>query len=306
MTFIVISGLSGSGKNTALRTLEDAGFFATDNLPPELWGALGDLAQARGLSKVVVTTDARTRDFLGATLSSLERLKWRRDDVQVLFLEASAEVLLQRFNLTRREHPLGESSLMLDVQRERELLSPLRSLADRVIDTTALTATELSARMLDWLGIDREFDLRLTSFGFKHAPPRDADLVLDMRSLPNPYYDPALRPRTGFDQEVAAYVFQNEESEAFYQDVCHFVRENVLRSQMAGRRGYHVAIGCTGGQHRSVAVALRLERDLADLGAHIVDHRDMPITEPDPLSISDSKASLTDASRNNPSETSKP
>lgn len=277
MTFIVISGLSGSGKNTALRTLEDAGFFATDNLPPELWSTLGDLAQARGLSKVAVTTDARTRDFLSATMPSLERLKWRRDDVQILYLEASSEVLLKRFNLTRREHPLGESSLMLDVQREQELLSVVRSIADRVIDTTTLSAKELSAQLLDWLGVDRDFDLRLTSFGFKHAPPRDADLVLDMRTLPNPYYDAALRPRTGLDPAVAAYVFADEESEAFYQEVLQFVQDNVLRAQTSGRRGYHVAIGCTGGQHRSVAVAARLERDLKDLGAHIVDHRDMPL-----------------------------
>ncbi len=279
MTFIVISGLSGSGKNTALRTLEDAGFFATDNLPPELWSALGDLAQARNLSKVAVTTDARTRDFLSAIMPSIERLKWRRDDVQVLFLEASSEVLLKRFNLTRREHPLGESSLMLDVQREQELLAPLRSIAERVIDTTSLDAGALSAQLLDWLGVDRDFDLRLTSFGFKHAPPRDADLVLDVRSLPNPYYDPVLRPKTGLDDDVAAYVFQNDDSETFYQDVRSFVSENVQRAQVTGRRGYHVAIGCTGGQHRSVAVARRLERDLSDLGAHVVDHRDMPLLE---------------------------
>lgn len=277
MTFIVISGLSGSGKATALRTLEDAGFFVTDNLPPELWSALGDLAQARGLSKVAVTADARTRDFLSAALPSLERLKRRRDDVQVLYLEASDEVLLQRFNLSRREHPLGESSLMLDVKREQELLSGLRAAADRVIDTTSLSASAFSGQLLDWLGVDRDFDLRLTSFGFKHAPPRDADLVLDMRSLPNPYYEPALRPRTGLNPEVAAYIFADEDSEQFYREVCEFVRDNVLRAQATGRRGYHVAVGCTGGQHRSVAVCARLERDLQDLGAHIVDHRDMPL-----------------------------
>ncbi|WP_420597168.1 RNase adapter RapZ [Deinococcus sp.] len=276
MAFIVISGLSGSGKSTALRALEDADYFTTDNLPPELWSALGDLAQARGLNRVAVTTDARTRDFLAALESSLTRLKQRRDDVRVLFLEADAHMLLQRYNLTRREHPLGDPSLMLDFRRERELLSSLRALADTVIDTTTLSSAELTTRLLDWLGVASGFDLRLFTFGFKHAPPRDVDTVLDMRSLPNPYYDPLLRPRTGLEPEVAAYVFQNAESEDFYLHTRDYLREAAARARSSGRRSYNVAIGCTGGQHRSVAVADRLARDLADLGARIIEHRDLP------------------------------
>ena len=276
MAFIVISGLSGSGKSTALRALEDADYFTTDNLPPELWSALGDLAQARGLNRVAVTTDARTRDFLAALESSLTRLKQRRDDVRVLFLEADAHMLLQRYNLTRREHPLGDPSLMLDFRRERELLASLRALADTVIDTTTLSSAELAARLLDWLGVTSGFDLRLFTFGFKHAPPRDVDTVLDMRSLPNPYYDPLLRPRTGLEPEVAAYVFQNAESEDFYLHTRDYLREAAARARSSGRRSYNVAIGCTGGQHRSVAVADRLARDLADLGARIIEHRDLP------------------------------
>ena len=276
MTFIVISGLSGSGKSTALRTLEDAGYFTTDNLPPELWSALGDLAAARKIDKVAVTTDARTRDFLAALDPSLKRLKQRRSDVRVLFLEAAPEQLLNRYNLSRREHPLGDPSLMLDFQREGELLSPLRAISDTVIDTTTLNATGLNRRLLEWLDISSHFDLRLFTFGFKHAPPRDVDTVLDMRTLPNPYYDPALRPRTGLEPEVAAYIFQNAESEAFYTQTRDFLRELSERARDAGRHSYNVAIGCTGGQHRSVAVAVRLERDLKDLGARIIDHRDMP------------------------------
>ena len=276
MAFIVISGLSGGGKSTALRALEDAGYFTTDNLPPELWIALADLAQARGIEKVAVTTDARTRDFLSALDSSLTRLKQRRDDVRVLFLEAEAEVLLKRYNLTRREHPLGDPSLMLDFQRERQLLSPLRALADSVIDTTTLSAAEFTQRLLGWLDVASGFDLRLFTFGFKHAPPRDVDLVLDMRTLPNPYYDPHLRPRTGLESEVSDYVFADAASEAFYQHTREFLRELAERARQSGRRSYNVAIGCTGGQHRSVAVAVRLEQDLAELNARIIDHRDMP------------------------------
>ncbi|AZI42091.1 RNase adapter RapZ [Deinococcus psychrotolerans] len=276
MTFIVISGLSGSGKSTALKTLEDADYFATDNLPPELWGALGDLAAARSIDRVAVTTDARTRDFLAALDSSLLRLKQRRRDVRVLFLEADAEVLLKRYNLTRREHPLGDPSLMLDFRRERDLLAPLRAVSDTVIDTTTFSAADLNKRLLDWLNITSSFDLRLFTFGFKHAPPRDVDLVLDMRTLPNPFYSPELREKTGLDADVAAYVFQDGASEAFYQHTLTFLRDVAERARTGGRHSYNVAIGCTGGQHRSVAVAARLERDLTDLGARIIDHRDMP------------------------------
>ena len=276
MTFIVISGLSGSGKSSALRTLEDTDYFTTDNLPPELWNALGDLARARSIDRIAVTTDARTRDFLAAAGNSLTQLKERRSDVRVLFLEADAEVLLKRYNLTRREHPLGDPSLMLDFQRERELLASLRALADTVIDTTQFSAADLSHRLLDWLGVSSSFDLRLFTFGFKNAPPRDVDLVLDMRTLPNPYYDPELRSRTGLDDDVAAYVFQNPESEAFYQHTRQFLRDVAERARDSGRHSYNVAIGCTGGQHRSVAVAVRLERDLGDLSARVIDHRDLP------------------------------
>ncbi|MFC4455610.1 RNase adapter RapZ [Deinococcus sonorensis] len=278
MSFIVVSGLSGSGKSTVLRTLEDAAYFAVDNLPPELWGALGDLARARGLERVAVSTDARTREFLAAVEPSLERLK-RREDVRIIFLEADDEELLRRYNLTRRTHPMGEDSLMLDFQRERELLAVLRSLAEIVIDTTRLTGAQLATHITQLLNVKQDFDLRLTTFGFKHAPPRDADLVLDVRTLPNPYYDPRLRPRTGQDPEVAAYVFDGPDSEAFYLQLREYVRQSAERAKGAGRHSYSVAVGCTVGQHRSVAVAERLRAELGDLGARIIDHRDMALGE---------------------------
>ncbi|CAM3240525.1 RNase adapter RapZ [Deinococcus saxicola] len=276
MPFIVVSGLSGSGKSTVLRTLEDAGFFTTDNLPPELWGAMHDLADARGLKRVAISTDARTRDFLGALESSYERLSRRREDLRVLFLEATAEVLLKRYNLTRREHPLGDT-LMVDFARERELLAPLRSIADTVIDTTDLSAKELSERVLGLYHLERDFHLRLVSFGFKHSPPRDVDLVLDVRTLPNPFYDLSLRPRTGLEKDVADYVFQNDDAQDFYAELRGFVRTAAERARASGRHGYTVGIGCTGGQHRAVAVTDRLAGDLKDLNVEVADHRDMKL-----------------------------
>ncbi|MFC3859937.1 RNase adapter RapZ [Deinococcus antarcticus] len=274
MPFIIVSGLSGSGKSTVLRTLEDAGFFITDNLPPELWGAMHDLVEARNLHRVAVSTDARTRDFLAALESSYARLARRQEDLRVLFLEANAEVLLKRYNLSRREHPLG-NNLMLDFVRERELLAPLRAIADTVIDTTDLSAKELSERVMKMFRLEHDFMLRILSFGFKHAPPRDADLVIDVRSLPNPYYDPELRLRTGLEQDVQEYIFRDGDALAFYDEIRDFVRTSAERTRAAGRHGYTVAVGCTGGQHRSVAVASRLAQDLSDLNVDITDHRDL-------------------------------
>lgn len=274
MPFIIVSGLSGSGKSTVLRTLEDAGFFITDNLPPELWGAMNDLVEARNLNRVAVSTDARTRDFLAALESSYARLARRQEDLRVLFLEANAEVLLKRYNLSRREHPLG-NNLMLDFVRERELLAPLRAIADTVIDTTDLSAKELSERVMKMFRLEHDFTLRILSFGFKHAPPRDADLVIDVRSLPNPYYDPELRLRTGLEQDVQEYIFRDGDALAFYDEIRDFVRTSAERTRAAGRHGYTVAVGCTGGQHRSVAVASRLAQDLSDLNVDITDHRDL-------------------------------
>lgn len=272
MEFVVVSGLSGSGKSTALRALEDAGFFAADNVPPELWERLYVLAETQHLEKVAVCTDARTRAFLGDLPSYWLRLR-ARGQVRLIYLEANDEVLLSRYNLTRRTHPLGEASLTTDFRQERELLGVLRERADTIIDTTALTARTLAERIMDLVQGGRSFEVRLVSFGFKHAPPRDADLVLDVRSLPNPYYDPELRHRTGLEADVAERVFS--QGDAYYLQVRDFVRTSATRAREVGRRTYNVAIGCTGGHHRSVAVAERLARDLTDLGARVVEHRDI-------------------------------
>lgn len=288
MSFIIVSGLSGSGKSTALNTLEDAGYFMTDNLPPELWCAMSDLCNARSLHRVAISTDSRTRDFLASLESSYIRLSRQREDVSVLFLEANAEVLIKRYNLTRREHPLGER-LMLDFARERELLSPLRSIADTTLDTTNMTAQELSERVLNLFHLQKDFRLRLMSFGFKHSPPRDIDMLMDVRSLTNPYYDLNLRDKTGLSKDVAEHVFSKEADQRYYQELLEFIRSAALRAKKSGRHGYTVGIGCTGGQHRSVAVVERLVKDLQEFDAQISDHRDLPIASNFDSSIDVSK-----------------
>ena len=307
MRFVLVSGLSGSGKSTALRALDDAGFFVTDNLPPQMWLEHSRLARLKGIDKLAVCTDARTHLFFEGLEACLDALA-QETPFQLLFLEASNDVLLSRYNLTRRAHPLGELSLFMDFRREHEILAPLRERADIVLDTTALGSSELLERVKSVLLLQTEFHLGLSSFGFKHAPPRDADLVLDVRGMPNPHYVPTLKPRTGLDEEVAAYVFRGPRAEdrdpraenpgpgvavleppvssvktgteavdpeKFYSGLREFVRSSAELARASGRHTYTVAIGCTGGQHRSVAVAERLARELSDLDARVTDHRDI-------------------------------
>ncbi len=312
MRFVLVSGLSGSGKSTALRALDDAGFFVTDNLPPQMWLEHSRLARLKGIDKLAVCTDARTHLFFEGLEACLDALA-QETPFQLLFLEASNDVLLSRYNLTRRAHPLGELSLFMDFRREHEILAPLRERADIVLDTTALGSSELLERVKSVLLLQTEFHLGLSSFGFKHAPPRDADLVLDVRGMPNPHYVPTLKPRTGLDEEVAAYVFRGPRAESrepraenpgpgvavleppvleppvssvktgteavdpekFYSGLREFVRSSAELARASGRHTYTVAIGCTGGQHRSVAVAERLARELSGLDARVTDHRDI-------------------------------
>lgn len=275
MTFVIVSGLSGSGKSTAMRALEHSDCFVVDNLPPCMWSSLHEEGARRGVKRIAVSCDARTRAFLGGLDEQLEAVRALAGDVRIVFLEAGHEVLLRRYNFTRREHPLGEN-LMADFLQERQMLVDLRMRADVVIDTSALDERALAARVLEFASVQQRFGLRLMSFGFKHAPPRDADLVLDVRSMPNPYYEDDLREKTGKSPEVAAHVFGNAKAEAFYLQLRDFVESVASRAEQDGRHGYSVAIGCTGGQHRSVAVVERLATELRQLSPKIIAHRDIP------------------------------
>lgn len=272
MKFVVISGLSGAGKSTAMHALEEAGFFLSDNLPPHLWLSFYQEAINRGLDKIGISVDARTSAFFGNLEEQL--LLLAPTSARLVFLEASDEVLLTRYNFTRRSHPLGEISLLLDFRRERELLAPLRAQADVVIDTSELSNRALRLQLLERLHLEQEFTLSLSSFGFKYGPPRDADMILDMRGLPNPYYDLELRHKTGLNPEVAQHVF-SPEGRVFYQKVLDLVEMSANLAYQSGRRSYSVAIGCTGGRHRSVAVSEALNRDLQALGAKLSYHRDI-------------------------------
>lgn len=270
---VVLTGLSGSGKTTALHALEDIGFYTVDNLPPVLWQGLVSSASDAGTG-IAIGVDIRTRAFLDAAPEALVELRGRHLDVTVVFLDASDTTLVRRYNFTRRTHPLAEGTLTADLAQERRALEGMRSLADVVIDTTAKSARELTQDLWDRFGDDGGFLLRVVSFGYKRGVPTDVDTVLDVRALPNPYYDPTLKPLPGTAPEVQAFVF-TPASLDLYTSVRGLVRALAAGARSEGRSSYSVAIGCTGGQHRSVAVAERLTHDLADTFRTRARHRDL-------------------------------
>jgi len=269
MRFLVLTGLSGAGKTTARGFLEDLGYFMVDNLPPRLWLPLLQEAAARGLARVGVVVDALALAFFQDLEEVLEALR-----PTVVYLEARPEVLLRRYNLTRRVHPLGAGNLMREIAEERRALAGLRGRAHLVVDTSELSPRGLKEALARFLGEEGGFLLRLVSFGFKWGPPQEADLVLDVRPLPNPHYDPALRPRTGLDPEVRRYVF-SEAAEPYYRALLAVAGLAAEGARAEGRAFYTVAVGCTGGRHRSVAVAERLAEELSGRFAVEVVHRDV-------------------------------
>jgi len=270
MRFVVLSGQSGAGLTSARMALEDLGYFSVDNLPPQLWGDLLRIVEARGIHKVVVVLDIRARELMGEMDAVLAQLK-----PFIIYLEARSDILLKRYNLSRRLHPLGMGNLLREIDEERQALAPLRDRADMVIDTSERTPRQLKETLEAALGEEEGFLLRVFSFGFKWGPPQDADLVLDVRSLPNPHYDPVLKARPGTDPEVAAFVFSAPENEPLYRALLTTVGLSADGARQNGRAAYTVAIGCTGGQHRSVAVAERLAQELSARFRIELEHRDL-------------------------------
>ena len=273
-SFVVLTGLSGAGKTTSLQALEDIGFFTVDNLPPKLWNELVKQVKETQVSKIAVGIDVRTRDYLSSVLDCLAELKTQGIDPMVIFLDAADDVLVKRYNLTRRTHPLGKAPLSNDIATERTVLGPLRANADLVLDTSRYSAKDLIEVLRKQFGQHERFRLRLMSFGFKRGIPIDADNVFDLRALPNPYYDPELRAIDGRDERVQAYVFQGNTFE-FYTRMREFIRVLSQMAEHSGRSSYTIAVGCTGGQHRSVAIAERLSNDFAEVFSTTIEHRDV-------------------------------
>ena len=266
---VILTGMSGAGRTTAGDVLEDRGWYVVDNLPPAMVPRLMELtADDPHRQKVGVIVDVRSRDFTTELSRSLEELGGAGWRPRIIFVDSSDESLVRRFEAVRRPHPLQGEGLLLDgIRRERRMLGDLRSNADVVIDTSNYNVHQLSAKIDDLLSTDDEVRLRfaVVSFGFKYGIPLDADVVLDLRFLPNPYWIPELRPFTGQDGPVRDFVLGQENSANFLDHAEAMLRTAVRGYLVEGRRYLTVAVGCTGGKHRSVATAEELTRRLMGL-----------------------------------------
>ncbi|HYR05842.1 MAG TPA: RNase adapter RapZ [Gallionella sp.] len=277
MQLFLISGLSGSGKSVALKTLEDAGFYCVDNLPAELLSSLVDQLIPSGYQNIAVSVDVRNAHSVQILPDLLLQLMQKNLAVHLLFLDAQTETLVKRFSETRRLHPLNDGVRTLPecVRHERELLAEISNIGHH-IDTTELNANALRAWIKQFVKVDRaRLTLLFESFGFKHGIPLDADLVFDARCLPNPYYNPKLRPLTGNDAAVIEFLGNIPAAQDMFDDIRNFV-ERWLPCFVADNRSYlTVAIGCTGGQHRSVYLTEKLARYFEHQQQVLVRHREL-------------------------------
>ena len=278
---VVVTGMSGGGKTVAMQSFEDLGYFCVDNMPPALLGKFWELVKESGkISKVALVIDLRSRAFYDEIFGMLQELDDGNDNLRpkILFLDASDEELVARYKETRRAHPLAMDGRVLDgIQRERELLSEIKSKAQLVIDTSKISPRQLREELFLNFESDQStaFHVNVMSFGFKYGVPIDADIVMDVRFLPNPYYVKDLREKTGNDQAVYDYVMNSEMTEEFYQQFIKMLRFVMPGYQKEGKSSVTIAIGCTGGQHRSVALANRIGKALQEKYPVNITHRDM-------------------------------
>jgi UPF0042 nucleotide-binding protein len=279
--FVIVTGLSGAGKSQAMACFEDAGYFCVDNLPPEMIGGLADLFKHEGskVERSAIVSDVRGGDFFDGFAGVLALLRERGLDHRLLFLEAAEDVLVNRYKETRRRHPLG-GPVERAIREERALLAPVREQADVVIDTSDLTAARLRKVVADKMlprGSRGKLAVTFLSYGFKHGAPRDADLLFDVRFLPNPHYEPDLRDLTGLDAPVREYVEKSEGIDEFFALLAPLLDYLLPQYEREGKAHLTIGIGCTGGRHRSVAIAERLSREYGDRGDFLVDvvHRDI-------------------------------
>ncbi len=283
MEFVIVTGLSGAGKTGAMHALEDIGFFCVDNLPPALIPVFYDLCvESEGTrQRIAVATDTRGGELFKSFFTAMETLKRDRKAYRILFLDCSDPVLVRRFKETRRRHPLSDDlggALEQAVKLEREMLRPVKDCADYVIDTSGLSPTQLKNQIgqLFLANPGDSMAVHCISFGFKHGIPLEADLVFDVRCLPNPFYEEELRPKTGLDPEVRDYVFEKDDTRGFVTRLMDLIDYLLPLYGREGKSQLVIAVGCTGGHHRSVALAQYLCDTLGARGLKTsVTHRDI-------------------------------
>lgn len=282
MRFVIVTGMSGAGKSTALNTLEDMGYFCVDNLPVQLIIRFAEIAygEDNDINDVAIGVDIRSGVYLQQLSECLIQLKKLEYDYEILFLDSNDDVLIKRYKETRRNHPLARNGRVEDgIKQERSQIAFLRKEADYIIDTTSLLTRELKAE-LDKIFIENaeynNFIVSIVSFGFKYGIPKDVDLVFDVRFLPNPYYDLELRPLTGNDEAIQDFVMRFDETKEFLNkviDLMEFLIPNYIKE---GKNGLVVGVGCTGGKHRSVTLANGIYKELQDLPySSRIEHRDI-------------------------------
>ena len=294
MRLIIVTGMSGAGKSVALDALEDLGMYCMDNIPPALIPKIARLGsmnrEESGIDSMAMVVDARGlqghlagKDTLKEMLEALSIMDQEKIPYQILFLDAANEELINRYKITRRPHPLMKrsDSLARAIQQERELLQKIRERADLVLDTTMLSVSQLKNTVKELFrdsgSAKPGFVVNCISFGFKFGVPADADLLFDVRCLPNPFYDPQLRTKTGLDREVREYVLDSDKTQGFLQRLYDFIDYMIpLYRDDEGKSQLMIGVGCTGGKHRSVTVALELSQHLREKGIHVVTgHRDI-------------------------------
>jgi len=286
-TVVLITGMSGAGRTEAMHTFEDLGYFCIDNLPPSLLISLVTLAglNSDGKRKLAVVCDIRAMEFFSALTDELAHIRDAGISVAVLYLDSADDVLLRRYKTSRRRHPLsGEGMTVTEgIYRERKLLAGVRELADYVLDTSAIEPRELRRsirRLFDYNNEQSKMEVNVQSFGFKYGPELEADLVMDVRFLPNPYWNEQLRTKTGLDDEVRRFVLGKPEAEHFLQ-AWKAMLEVLMPGYLAeGKNSLMICVGCTGGQHRSVVLAEATAQILRQSGYQVaVSHRDLPLAE---------------------------
>jgi len=282
MRVVIVTGLSGAGKSTALRVLEDLGYYCIDNLPVTLMPRFLELCATseEPITRVALGIDQRERVSLREYPAVLEELRRRGQRVEILYFEAADEVLLRRFSETRRPHPAaGSIGVAQGIGIERERLVGLRELADQIIDTSALTVHELRdqlRRLLSQASLQASLFVTVESFGYKYGVPTDADVMFDVRFLPNPFFIEHLRPKTGEDQEVVDFVFQQKETQDFLTHLSALLETTLPLYVREGKSYLTLAIGCTGGRHRSVSLVNELGKRVREWGYDVrVRHRDL-------------------------------
>ncbi|MGI5895683.1 MAG: RNase adapter RapZ [Oscillospiraceae bacterium] len=283
MDFVITTGLSGAGKSRAIDALEDIGFYCVDNMPPSLIPKFADLCYQSGgkVNRVAIVTDIRGGDFFEDFFQELDYMKSKEVKYKILFLDASDTVLINRYKETRRRHPLTDmfnGSVELAIKAERKILMPVRERADYVVDTSLLTAQQLKQKIMGIFSTSNTEGMLIDcmSFGFKYGVPAEADLVFDVRCLPNPFYIDELKLKTGLDKDVRDYVMQSEKSVELLAKLTDLVDFLLPMYRDEGKSHLVIAVGCTGGKHRSVTFAENIYKHLSSMGLRTtVNHRDI-------------------------------